>query len=443
MEQQPSPRLQRLSVVTAGFGQNMVLTFVSTFLLMYLTQYAGISKEGLLAVTAIMAAGKVFDALNDPIMGTLVDKTRTRWGKLRPYILFSALPVAFFSVALFCLPNGSEALKLWFFGICYVLWDVAYTMCDVPYWGLIGAAFRQEGERAKVISYVRAFGAIALGLATLGAPWLAKLLSFSSETTGTGWSLAAIVVCVVGMGMFLLAFFNTREKHNYAAEPQVSLKTMFAAFFQNKPLFLVLLGSILGFGRNIVQAGGAVFAVIAYNDEGYFTLIGGAIIAGMAIASFLAPALLKKVSDKPLMVISSLLAAAIYAVMYLLGYQNLYVMMGMIFLTGLTLGIFTVVQTTMIASAVDQMERKTGIRNDGIAFSSLTFVSKLMGSLAVLVFGAVLAGIGYEKGVFVTNGMKDAVYKTITLVPAASCLISVVPFLFFPTEEGNNSRKTA
>ena len=443
MEQQPSPRLQRLSVVTAGFGQNMVLTFVSTFLLMYLTQYAGISKEGLLAVTAIMAAGKVFDALNDPIMGTLVDKTRTRWGKLRPYILFSALPVAFFSAALFCLPNGSEAMKLWFFGVCYVLWDVAYTMCDVPYWGLIGAAFRQEGERAKVISYVRAFGAIALGLATLGAPWLAKLLSFSSETTGRGWSLAAIVVCVVGMGMFLLAFFNTREKHNYAAEPQVSLKTMFAAFFKNKPLFLVLLGSILGFGRNIVQAGGAVFAVIAYNNEGYFTLIGGAIIAGMAIASFLAPALLKKVSDKPLMVISSLFAAAVYAVMYVLGYQNLYVMMGMIFLTGLTLGIFTVVQTTMIASAVDQMEHKTGIRNDGIAFSSLTFVSKLMGSLAVLVFGAVLAGIGYEKGVFVTDGMKDAVYKTITLVPAASCLISVVPFLFFPTEDASNNRKTA
>lgn len=334
-------------------------------------------------------------------------------------------------------------MKLWFFGVCYVLWDVAYTMCDVPYWGLIGEAFRQEDERAKVISLVRAFGAIALGLATLGAPWLAKLLSFSSETTGRGWSLAAIVVCVVGMGMFLLAFFNTREKHDYAAAPQAGLKMMFAAFFKNKPLFLVLLGSILGFGRNIVQAGGAVFAVISYNNEGYFTLIGGAIIAGMAIASFLAPALLKKVSDKPLMVISSLFAAAVYAVMYVLGYQNLYVMMGMIFLTGLTLGIFTVVQTTMIASAVDSTERKTGIRNDGIAFSSLTFVSKLMGSLAVLVFGAVLAGIGYEKGVFVTDGMKDAVYKTITLVPAASCLISVVPFLFFSTGGRSGGQRTA
>jgi len=138
-----SPRLQRVSVVTAGFGQNMVLTFVSTFLLMYLTQYAGIGKSGLVAVTAIMAAGKVFDALNDPLMGTVVDRTRTRWGKLRPYILFSALPVAFFSAVLFCIPNAAETLKLWFFGVCYFLWDIAYTMCDVPFWGLIGAAFTE------------------------------------------------------------------------------------------------------------------------------------------------------------------------------------------------------------------------------------------------------------------------------------------------------------
>lgn len=434
-----SPKIQRISVVTAGFGQNMVLTFVSTFLLMYLTQYARISKEGLLAVTAIMAAGKVFDALNDPLMGALVDRTRTRWGKLRPYILFSALPVAFFSAILFCLPDAAEAVKLAFFGICYFLWDIAYTMCDVPFWGLIGSAFTDKDERAKTVSYVRAFGSIALGVATLGAPWLAKLLSFGEETTGTGWSLAAILVCIVGMSMFLLAFFNTREKQSAAAEQQVGIKTLFSTFFHNKPLFLVLLGSILGFGRNIIQVGGAVFAVIAYEDEGYFTLIGAAIIAGITLSSFAAPALLRRIRDKTLMIGSTLFAVAAYAVMYFLGYENLYVMMGMIFLTGLTLGVFMVVQTTMIADAVDAMERKTGVRSDGIAFSSLTFVSKLMGSLAVLLFGAVLASIGYEKTAAVTAHMKNAVYMTITLVPAASCLVSVIPFLFFSIpKEGEN-----
>jgi sugar (glycoside-pentoside-hexuronide) transporter len=426
----PSPKLQRRSIVFAGFGQNMVLTFVSTFMLMYLTQYAHISKEGLIAVTAILAGAKVFDAVNDPVMGVFVDKTRSRWGKLRPYILFSALPVAFFSAILFCIPNFSETGKLIFFAVNLVLWDLAYTACDVPYWGLIGAAF-VDPERTKVISYVRAFGSIALGVVTLGAPWLAKFLSFSGgEATGTGWSAAAILISIVGMAMFTLAFFNTRERHQPPAD-SVSLKTLFSTLIHNKPLYLVLLGSTLGFGRNIIQAGGAVFAIIAYHDEGYFTLIGAAIILGMVAASFLAPMLLKKIPAKPLMIYSTLAAAVVYAAMYFVGFSSLYGMMAMIFLTGITLGIFSVVQTTMIADAVDSAEQLTGVRNDGLSFSSLTFVSKLMGSLAVLVFGLMLAGAGYESGVTVTPAMQNKVFLSITIIPAVSCLISVVPFLFY------------
>jgi len=434
-DQTPSPKLQRTSIIIAGFGQNMVLTFVTTFILLYLSEYAKISSAGLAVVAIILAGAKIFDAINDPIMGVLVDKTRSRWGKLRPYILFSALPVAFFSAILFCLPNGSETMKLVFLAVALLFWDAAYTACDVPFWGLIGAAFADE-ERTRVISYVRAFGAIALGLATLGGPWIAKFLSFSGGTTAIGWSRAAILISIVGMAMFLLAFFNTRERHLPPAD-SVSLKTLFTTFFKNKPLYLVLLGSIIGFGRNIIQAGGAVFALIAYHDEGYFTLIGAAIIIGMVLASFLSPLLLKKIPAKRLMVISTLIASAVYAIMYLVGFANLYAMMGMIFLTGLTLGIFSVVQTTMIADAVDSVERTTGVRNDGLSFSSLTFVSKLMGSLAVLVFGMMLAFTGYQSGIVVTQKMQNTVFLSITLIPALSCLLSIIPFLFYklPQEE--------
>jgi GPH family glycoside/pentoside/hexuronide:cation symporter len=425
----PSPALQRRSIIIAGFGQNMVLTFVTTFILLYLSEYAKISSAGLAVVAVILAAAKIFDAINDPIMGVIVDKTRSRWGKLRPYILFSALPVAFFSAILFCLPNGSESGKLIFFAVMLLFWDAAYTACDVPFWGLIGAAFESD-ERTRVISYVRAFGAIALGLATLGGPWIAKLLSFSGETTAAGWSRAAILISVVGMAMFLLAFFNTRERHLPPADG-VSLKTLFATFFRNKPLYLVLLGSILGFGRNIIQAGGAVFALLAYDNEGYFTLIGAAIIVGMVVASFFSPMLLKKIPAKRLMIYSTIFASLVYGGMYLVGFQNLYLMMGMIFFTGVTLGVFSVVQTTMIADAVDSVERITGVRNDGLSFSSLTFVSKLMGSLAVLVFGLMLSFTGYQSGVVVTPQMQNTVFLSITIIPAISCLISIIPFLLY------------
>ena len=167
------PRRQRISVVTAGFGQNIVLTTVSTFMLVYLLQYAGISTEGLAVVTIIITVAKIVDAILDPVMGSLIDMTRTRWGKLRPYILFSAAPVAVLSALLFTVPDIAEPLKLVYFGVCYLLWGLAYAVCDVPFWGLIGSAFADPIERTRVIGNVRAFGAISLGLATLGMPWLA------------------------------------------------------------------------------------------------------------------------------------------------------------------------------------------------------------------------------------------------------------------------------
>lgn len=430
-EVQVPTRRQSVAVITAGFGQNFVLTTVSTFLLVYLLQYAGISTAGMAVVTLIITVAKIADAVLDPVMGSIIDMTRTRWGKLRPYILFSAVPVAVLSGLLFSVPDVDEPMQLVFFGVCYVLWGIAYTVCDVPFWGLIGSAFVDPTARTRVIGMVRAFGAIALGLSTLGMPWVARALSFGPETTSHGWSLAVFITSFLGMGLFLLAFFNTRERTTSAVSTGLKARQLFSTLVQNTPLLMVLLGSVLGFGRFIVQAGGAVFVVIAYGDEGTFTLIGAAIIIGMVISSFATPALLRFIPSRTLIVGSSLAGAALYLGMYFAGFANLAVILVFIFLTGLTLGIFLVVQATMIADSVDDVERRLGVRNDGISFATLTFVSKIMNALAVLVFGLFIVVAGYENGVTVTSEMQNTIFLSITIVPAISCLISAIPFLFY------------
>lgn len=426
----PTARTQSVAVTVAAFGQNVVLTTVTTFLLVYLLQYAHISTEGLAVVTAIITAAKILDAITDPIMGGVVDLTRSRWGKLRPYILFSAAPVAILTVLLFAVPEIDEPLQLVFFGVVYVLWGLAYTVCDVPFWGLIGSAFVEPGVRNRVISNVRAFGAISLGLATLGMPWLAALLSFAPETTSTGWTLAVAVTAGVGMALFLLAFFLTRERPSSAESPRVPFRVVVRTLAGNRPLLLVLAGSILGFGRYIVQAGGAVFVVIAYGSEGLFTLIGAAIIAGLVISSFAAPLLLRRMSGRTVAVGSSIAGAVLYLAMFVAGFENLAAIIVFIFLTGLTLGLFLVVQATMLADSVDEVERRTGVRNEGISFATLTFVSKIMSALAVLAFGFFVVLSGYEDGVVITSGMQHTVFAAITIVPAISCLLSAVPFAF-------------
>jgi len=131
----PSQRAQAVAIVVAGFGQNVVLTTVTTFVLAYLIQYAGISSAGIAVVTAIITVAKIVDAFTDPVMGVIIDLTRTRWGKLRPYILFSAAPVAALTTLIFAVPDVDEPLQLVYFGIVYLLWGFAYTVCDVPFWG--------------------------------------------------------------------------------------------------------------------------------------------------------------------------------------------------------------------------------------------------------------------------------------------------------------------
>jgi GPH family glycoside/pentoside/hexuronide:cation symporter len=432
----PSARTQRTSVIAAGFGQNAILTTVTTFILVYLLQYARISVAGMAVVTAIVAAAKVFDAISDPLMGSIIDRTSTRWGKMRPYIAFSALPVAVLTTVLFAVPDVAEPAKLAFFGVAFFVWGVAYTACDVPYWGLIGSAFPDAGERTSVIAGVRAFGGISLGLATLGMPWLARLLSGGGATTGRGWTLAVGIASFAGMALYSLAFFNTRERPRAGGGEPLSFRVLFTTLMRNRPLLLVLAGSVLGFGRYIVQAGGAVFVVIAYGDEGIFTLVGAAIIVGLVLASFFTPVLLRSLGSRQLMIASTVLAVVFYVGMWLVGFANMWAVVGFVFLTGLTLGVFGVVQTTMIADAVDQVERATGVRNDGISFSMLTFTAKIMNALAVAVFGAFVVIAGYQAGTPVTPAMRQTVYAAITLVPALSCLVSLLPFLRYRLDPG-------
>lgn len=426
-----SDRKQRVSVVVAGFGQNFILTTVTTFILVYLLEYAHISVRGMAVVTGILTATKIFDAVSDPVMGSIIDRTRTRWGKMRPFILFAAVPVALLTTLLFAVPDISENGKLWFFGVVFFLWGISYTACDVPFWGLIGSAFPDPTVRTGVISQVRAYGGISLGIATLGMPWLAQLFSGGKTTTATGWTLAIGVTAFAGMALYLLAFVNTRERVREDAGEHLTIRVLFGTLAKNTPLLLVLAGSVLGFGRYVVQAGGAVFVVLAYGDEKKFTLIGAAIIGGLVLASFGTPLLMGWLSSKALMIYSTVVAAVLYLAMYVAGFANIVAVLVFIFLTGLTLGVFGVVQTTMIADAVDDVERRTGVRNDGISFSTLTFVAKIMNALAVLVFGIFVVIAGYQAGVTVTPRMQQVVWSAITLVPAVSCLVSVVPFIFY------------
>jgi len=427
-------RRQATAIVTAAFGQNAIQTLVTTFVLGYLVNYAGFSSAAIGVVGIIITVAKILDAVSDPVMGSLIDMTHTRWGKLRPYILFSALPVAVLTGLMFSVPNAPEATQLVYFGIVYVLWGFIYTICDVPLWALIGSAFVDPIARTRVVGNVRAFGSISLGLVTLGTIPLVTALSFSSHgVTAGGWSRAVFLIAIVGMALYLLAFFFGRERVT-TAQTHLKFRQLIRALLHNRPLLLVLVGSILGFGRNMVQTGGVVLVGVFYGKKGAtfdFTLVGASLIIGLVLAAFLTPVLIRRITSKRLVISSTLVAAVIYVINYFVGYSNLYVLMVFVFLAGITSGIYLVLQPTLIADAVDDLENRTGVRNDGISFATLTFSSKVILALATGAFAFFVVIAGYQSNVHVTPAIQNTLFASITLLPALSCVLCVIPLFFY------------
>ena len=426
------PAKEKISYGIAGFGQNMTITFVNTYLMVFVYGYMNLTEKGLAALTVIMFVAKIWDAVNDPVMGGIIDKVHFRNAKLRPFILISVLPVTLFTILLFAIPAGlPEAGKLAIFGIAYILWDTAYTVCDVPYWGLTSTMTPDTEERTKLISVARTFGNVGLGVITLIGVSLAKWFSKGDSTTASGWAIAATVVTVAGMGLFSLSYFMTKER-NFVKEKETSFKDLLKALKINKPLQIILIGSVVGFGRTLIQVSGSTVALVTFGDEGKFTLMGAAVLVSMICSTIVTPFILRKIGKKKLMIWSSLIAAAIYLAMYFIPLTEFYVILAGLFLTGFSLGFFMVLQTAMVADSVDYVEVKTGERNEGGCFAAMTFSGKLMNALATLTFMVIMLVVHYEQGVVVTDTMRKGAYFAVTVIPAISCALGTIPFFFYP-----------
>jgi len=388
--------------------------------------------------TAILTEAKVYDAVVDLAIGITVDRTRTRWGRHRSYILGTALPVALLTVMLFSVPELSETQQLIWLGVGFLAFATAYTFGVIPYWAMTAAVQPDASSRTSLISWARTGCALALAMITLAGAPLARALSFGPATTAAGYSRTAALVGLVGMALFTLAFFTTKERVSPIGDPRPIGENL-RSIGRNRSLFLLLASGTLGFGRFAFQVGGALLALVVFGDETLFTVLGAALLVAMILATMLTPLLLRRTTRLPFMVFSSLVAAVVYVVMWLVGYSSLPMVAGMVFLTGLLLGVFIVTQTTMIGHVADDGELRTGERDEGACFAALTFVSAVGGALATFVFGLVVAGVGYSKGVTVTIAMRDGVWA----VPAASVLVSLVPLVWYRVPERDLPRLLA
>lgn len=413
-----------------GLGENMIFALSSTFLLPFFTDVLGIGAG---VAGTIFLIARIWDAINDPIMGTLVDKTKTRWGKMRPYLLFAALPVCILTILSFCVPDIGRTQKTVYAVIVYILWGMAFTICDIPYNGLSSTLSSSTTERTKLLSFSKILVAIGTGIPVLLVPLMVPL--FGGGDGAKGYLITTILISVVGMGLFLFAFFGTKERVHTTGE-KITVGKIFKTTVKNKPLLLLVSSGILASLRYLPQSAGMYFATYNLGNQAFFTILGAVIIGSTIFSIMLTPLLLKKLSKRDLYVYSSIFGAVVAFIMYFVGYQSIPVICILLFLECLPIGIFNILLPAMIADSVDYGEWKTGQRTEGVCFAGSSFIFKVTSGLTAFITGIVLSAVGFVEGQPTqTDEVLHGIFLLVTILPAIGGLLCCIPMMFYKFTE--------
>ncbi len=402
-EMQPS---EVLSYSVAGLGQNIICQLVTAFFMVFMTDVVGADAIGL----AIMfLAARLFDAFNDPVMGTFVDRTRSKWGKMRPYLLYSPIPIAVLTILLFTVfPNWSPNAKFAYSTIIYLMWGIAYTSIDVPYWGLASSMTSDTDKRNTLLTVARLFCTIGSGLISIAIPIFTdanpdtQSLPISEEALKWIYPVIAIVCVIVSVPTFWLGFKNSKERF-YEDKEKASLKDNIKLLAKNKPVLIMILVGVLGGLRTIYMTTAMYIAKYNFLNQNLASAIFLLVVPGGLAATLLTPILSKKFGKRDIMIWSHIIGGVLLVLLYFIGLESsgtstaakvaFYII---IIIAGIPSGFSNILTYSMIADSIDYLEDKTGKRAEGICFSMQTLISKIGMALTAFVTLLVLGLAGYD-----------------------------------------------
>lgn len=446
-EMQPK---EGFSYSLCGFGQNLICTIIGSYLTVFMTDAIGFNA---LAVAFLMLGARIFDALNDPIMGSIVDRTRTKWGKCRPYMKWMAFPIAIMTAICF-LPwypkndGGFAAIS-----VMYVVWGMVYTVADVPYWGLSTAMSNDTYRRGNLLTIARLFCTAGAGIVTVITPIITDNMTKGLDPVAKGemlkwiYFVIAIVCCVIAVPLFFLGFKNTTER-NMTEENPPSLGHNLKLLFKNKPLMLIVLSGIGGAARMLfTYTGGLYFAKYIMDKEPMYSLFTMAIVPGGLIASLLVPWCTKKFGKRNTYIWSHIVGGVAMLIAFIVGIAcdrgaytstaTTVVLLIALVIAGIPSGFGNIVTYAMIGDTVEYLELKTGERAEGICFAMQTLINKI--GMAVGAFVGVLAyymaGVAANDASSVTPEGKDTMWFMLVGIAAISFFLTVIPLFFYKFNE--------
>ncbi len=377
-------------------GRDMVYNLVTNFLMTFILFTRELTNAQLGAITAIMVASRIFDALNDPIMGNIIERTRTKWGKFKPWLFIGILTTSIVVYIVFN-TNLQGWSFIWLFGFFYFAYSITYTMHDISYWGMVPALTSDADTRNQLTSRATLFA----GIGGTSASILIPLLTTGAMAIGSSATIAygriALVISILAPLFLFITIFGVKETRSYSSEPapKVSFKKIISTITGNDQLlWIALVFLIQQIGNGIVLGG--IGSTYIYFDFGYsgglyslFTTVGMSVTALLMIFY---PMISRKIPRKKFMTILAIVATVGYVLMLVPGLAmphgnmiKFYIITVGYMLANFGQYGFYLIMMISIMNTVEYNEYKFGTRDEAIISSLRPFLTKLASALTVVI----------------------------------------------------------
>ena len=429
--------VERASYYSYFAGQNMIYTLFNVCLTTYLL-FLGIDP---IKSATVMLIVKIWDAVNDTLFGAIFDMIKFKSGKkYLPWIRISTILIPIATILTFIIPsNSSESFKLGWFAIAYILWDTAYTLCDVPIFGILTSMSQSIDERNTIQSYKSIATYAGVGITST----LATVLI--SEKVGMNYGSITIIICIIAFGLMSPASFKLKERYHAESEETFTIKSMISYLFKNKYLLIYYIGI---FFYNSLSIGNAFTLYVSYYlfNSALFSILVGAIgTVPQLVISLLLPKIIRRFDKMKVNQVCLLLYVVLSVVMWAIGYGNAVVYIVLFTIRSVPLAVLGLEMFMFTPDCAEYGRFKTGTEAKGITFAVQTFMAKLTGSIAsalgLFILG--LKSVGWkvvevssfqeleQSGVTQTSHALDMLWLIFMLIPAIGGLLAFIVWSFY------------
>lgn len=425
---------EKIAYGGGDLASNLILVLAMTYVTFFYTDALGLNPG---IIGSILMVSRLFDGISDVLMGYVMDKTRSRHGKARPWILWLAAPIAICTVLMFVVPNTGDLGKYIYIAITYnLVTTVLYTMINIPYGALTSLMSRDQDQR-MIINIFRMFMAQA-GSLIINACTLPLVNAMGGSSNQKSWILVSVIYGVLAGFLFFLCFAKTKERVTVSSEQKDKLsfgKSFKLIMKNNYWLLLVLIWVVMTLGMTMSMSVGTYYAKYVLGDENVAGFLSALSIVPVLVAMPIMPVFIRRIGKRNVALIGGVISLAAQVLMLINPASVTWLMICSV-IKGVGSATLSGTMFAMIADTIEYGQWKTGTRVEGMLYSSTTFGAKIGGGVGGAVALGILSAAGYNGlSAVQTPATMDAIKALYLYVPIPFLIIIPIIYLFYKLDK--------